>query len=84
MLDAARRGASRAGLATEEVSGSLDIITMSDSTIRRYRGKRVKLTAEGNYEVICGQGSSLLVSEPESLLREEKRILGYVTGRPPD
>ena len=79
ILDAARRGAFRAGLGTEEVSGSLDIITMSDGTIRRYRVKRVNLTAEGNYEVICGRGSSLLVSDPESLFREEKWILGYVT-----
>lgn len=80
ILDAARRGASQAGLGPEDVSGGgLDIVTMSDSTIRRYRLRRVKLNAGGEYEVICGMGSSLLVSDPESLLREEKWIIGYVT-----
>jgi len=78
VLDAARRGASQAGLWVEEVSGSLDIVTSSECAIRRYRVKRVKLNAEGGYEVICGEGSSLLVSDPESLVRQEKWILGYV------
>lgn len=79
VLDAARRGASQAGLGAEEISGGLDIIAMSDATIRRYRVKRVKVTAEGDYEVLCGEGSSLLVSNPEALYREEKWILGYIT-----
>lgn len=78
VLDAARRGASQAGLGFEEVSGGLDIITTSGDTIRRYRVKRVRLDAEGDVEVICGAGSSLLVSEPDSLLREEKWVLGYI------
>lgn len=78
VLDAARRGASQAGLWIEDVSGGLDIVTTSDCTIRRYRVKRVKLNAQGDYEVICGEGSSLLVSDPESLLHEEKWIFGYI------
>ncbi|WP_300014909.1 hypothetical protein [Pseudonocardia sp.] len=77
VLEAARRGASQAGLTFEAASGSLDIITNCGDTIRYYRVKHVKLTAAGEYKVICGEGSSLLVTEPESLLREEKWILGY-------
>lgn len=79
VLDSACRGASQAGLGIKEVSGGgLDIVTMSDSTMRRYRVKRVKLNAEGDYEVICGEGSSLLVSDEETFFREEKWILGYI------
>lgn len=77
VLTAARRGASQAGLTFEEVSGSLDMITMSGDTLRHYRVKQVKRTATGEYRVICGAGSSLLVSDPESLFREEKWIFGY-------
>ncbi len=77
VLESARRGASQAGLTFDAVSGSLDIITTSGGTIRYYRVKHVKLTAGGDYKVICGEGSSLLTTEPESLLREEKWILGY-------
>ncbi|MGH3793870.1 MAG: hypothetical protein ACRDSP_03170 [Pseudonocardiaceae bacterium] len=51
---------------------------MSDGTVRRYRVKRVKLNAKGDYEVICGAGSSLLVSDDETFFREEKWILGYI------
>src|SRR4051794_35483180 len=71
VLDAARRGASQAGLTMEEVSGGLNIITTTDNVIRRFRVKSVTLTAEGALEVICGLGSSLLRAEPETLLREE-------------
>jgi hypothetical protein len=67
-----------AGLGIEEVSGGLDIIAISGDTIRRYRVKRVTVTRDGNYEVVCGEGSSLLVMDPETLFREERWILGYV------
>ena len=79
VLEAARRGASQAGLQFEEVSGGLNIVTMSGDTIRRYRLKSMKLKADGTFEVICGEGSALLVSEPNSLFREERWILGFIT-----
>lgn len=77
VLAAARRGASRTGLGIDEVSGSLDIIDSSSGAIRRYRVKRVTVNADGNYEAICGAGSSLLTVEHESIFPEEKWILGY-------
>lgn len=77
VLDAARCGASKASLPFEEVSGCLDIVAVSGDTIRRFRVRRVALNAEGDYEAICGGGSSLLTSEPESFYREEKWILGF-------
>ena len=55
------------------------MITTADSVVRRYRVKRVKLTRDGDYEVLCGESSSLLVADYASLFREEKWVLGYVT-----
>ena len=77
--DAARRGAVQAGFSAEEVSGGLDIIAMSDVTIRRYRLKRVRVNAVGQLVAICGVSSTLLVSDPDSMFPQEKWILGYVT-----
>lgn len=79
ILEAARRGARHAGLGTDEVSGSLDIVAHSNGVVRRYRVKRVKLTKEGDYEVLCGQSSTLLTTDPEALFRDEKWIFGFVT-----
>ncbi len=80
VLDAARRGASVAGAGVDEVSGGLDIITTGNGAIRRYRLKRMAVTVSGELEAVCGIGSSLLVSDPESLIPEERWLLGFTTG----
>lgn len=77
--DAARRGASRAGIGYEQDSGSLDLITSSGNTLRRFRVKKLTVNLDGRFVGYCGIGSSLLASEPESLMRDEKWLLGYVT-----
>lgn len=79
ILDAARAGAKRAGLGTKDVSGGLDIVATSADSVRFYRVKRMELDADGGYRVLCGEGSSLLVSDPDSFWREEKWVLGYLT-----
>jgi hypothetical protein len=79
VLDAARRGASVGGAGVDEVSGGLDIITTSTDAIRRYRVKRVSLSATGELEAVCGIGSSLLVADPEGLIPEERWLLGFTT-----
>jgi len=79
VLDAAQRGASQAGFGIERVSGSLDLLAAEDATLRRYRIKRVTLDKDGNYGAICGAGSALLTSDPDSLFVEEKWIFGYTT-----
>ncbi len=78
ILDAARRGATVAGVSTEEVAGSLDVVTIANGVIRRFRVKRVNVTRDGDYEVLCGEASTLLVTDYESIFREEKWIFGYV------
>lgn len=79
VLDAARRGASQAGFGIEDVSGGLDIVTYDDLTLRRYRVKRITVTADGELEAVCGAGSSLIVASPDSIFREEKWVLGFIT-----
>lgn len=78
IVDAARRGASQSGLGVDAASGGLDIIGGSDGIVRKYRVKRITRTADGSYDVICGEGSSLLTVEP-SLFAEEKWLLGFIT-----
>jgi hypothetical protein len=80
VLDAARRGASQAGAGVDEVpGGGLDVVTSGGDAIRRFRVKRVTVTQSGELSVVCGAGSSLLVAEPEGLLRQERWVLGFVT-----
>lgn len=80
VLDAACRGASRAGAGAVQVpGGGLDIVTSGGDTVRTFRVKRVTLGQDGELVVMCGAGSSLLVAEPEGLLRQERWVLGFVT-----
>jgi hypothetical protein len=80
VLDAARRAASQAGAGIDEVAGGgLDIITNGGSAIRKFRVKRVTVNQDDELVVVCGAGSSLLVAEPEGLLRQERWVLGFVT-----
>lgn len=78
VLDAARRGAAEADLAMSDAQGGLDLIAHSPSCIRTYRLRRVTKTKSGQYQAVCGAGSSLLRSDPGSIFREEKWILGFV------
>lgn len=78
VLDAARKGAIAAGVSSDDVSGGLDLVTFADGVVRRFRVKRMNVTRDGDYEVLCGEGSTLLVSDYESMFREEKWIFGYV------
>ena len=79
VLDAARRGASVAGAGVDEVSGGLDIVTTGNGAVRRFRLKRVKVSAKGELEAVCGLGSSLLAADPDGLLPEERWLLGFAT-----
>lgn len=80
VLDAARRGASQAGAGAVEVpGGGLDIMTSGGGAIRMFRVKRVTLSQDNELVVVCGAGSSLLVADPEGLLRQERWVLGFVT-----
>lgn len=79
VLDAARRGALDADFTTSDVGGGLEIVAHSKSCIRTYRLKRVTRGKTGQYQAVCGAGSSLLQADPESLFREEKWVLGFVT-----
>ena len=81
VLEAARCGASKASLPFEDVLGGLNIVATSDTTIRRYRVRSVKLSVKGEYDVVCNGDSSLmtlLASEPESFYSEEKWIFGFI------
>lgn len=81
VYEAAARGASQAGLwAGTPAGGGLEIITNSGTAERRYRVKRLKPDREGGYRVICGAGSSLIVSEPEpeTLFLTEKWVFGFI------
>lgn len=78
VLSGARKGASISGLYPEDEAGGLDLISIDDNTRRKYRIKRAVKTADDKYELICGPGSTLLHHEPDSLLIEERWVLGYV------
>ena len=78
VLTGARKGASIAGIYPEDEAGGLDLISIDESTRRKYRIKRAAKSAEGRYELICGPGSTLLHNEPDSLLIEERWALGYL------
>jgi hypothetical protein len=77
ILEAARKGASQAGLGIDEESGKLEIITSANLTMRYFRIKSVTVKADGGVSAICGRGSSLLVRDHSSLYDEEKWIIGY-------
>ncbi|MFL6163605.1 MAG: hypothetical protein ACJ74U_15455 [Jatrophihabitantaceae bacterium] len=77
-LDAVRGVASREGFGLEEPNGGLDLIDYGDGRLRRYRVKRGTRTASGEYNFLCGLGSSLLTSEPDTLLPEDRWVLGYI------
>jgi hypothetical protein len=79
-IDAARRGASQQGVGIDETNGGLDLITVSGNRVRRYRVKQAERLASGSYKFVVGLGSRLLTSEPDSLLIEERWILGYLRG----
>lgn len=79
-IDAARRGASQQGLGIDETNGGLDLIAVTGNRIRRYRVKQAERLACGDYKFVVGLGSRLLTSEPDSLLIEERWIVGYLRG----
>jgi len=78
-LDAARQAASREGLGIEEPCGGVDLIGVGGNYIRRYRIKRGARTSAGDFKFVCGLGSSLLTTEPDTLYIEERWILGYLS-----
>lgn len=79
VMDGARRGASRAGLSSRDESNGLEVISTANLTERYFRVKRVTVKADGEVDAICGRGSSLLVREPDTLMVQEKWILGFTT-----
>lgn len=54
-------------------------MTSGADAIRMFRVKRVTLSQDNDLVVVCGAGSSLLVVDPEGLLRQERWILGFLT-----
>lgn len=77
VIRAARRGASQAGLGIDSLSDSLDLVWQGDKACRKYRLKRARVTKDGEYEFVVGDGSSLLQAEPDALWTTERWILGY-------
>ncbi len=78
-LDAARAAASREGFFVDEASGGVDLIASNGWHLRKYRVKRGDRTTDGSYRFVCGLGSSLLTTEADTLIVEERWILGYVS-----
>ena len=80
LLDAVERAAAQHGIHAQPEQSALDLISQDGDTIRRYRIKRAKRSADGEPLVYCSVGSNLLVADPEDLLlKQEKWILGYIT-----
>ena len=81
VLDAARAAASRQQLSPLPVSGGgLDLRALGDDQVyREYRVKSAKLLDDGTYDVVCGEGSTLLTPpEPGLFVRSERWVLAYV------
>lgn len=78
-VEAARRAASREGFDVDESGGGLDLLAADGARARKYRVKAGSRTAAGDYRFVCGLGSSLLTTEPDTLLLEERWILGYLS-----
>lgn len=78
-VDAARRAASREGFGIDDTNGGVDLIALEGRRLRKYRVKRGSKTAAGDYRFMCGLGSSLLTTEPDTLYVEERWILGYLS-----
>ncbi|CAB4887355.1 unannotated protein [freshwater metagenome] len=79
VMDAARRGAIDAHFTISTEGGGLELIAHDDTCIRTYRLKRVTMKQTGDFQAVCGAGSSLLRADPDSFFREEKWVLGFVT-----
>lgn len=75
----AARGASVAGIWPERVAGGLDLVSQDGVVVRRYRLKSARRRRDGSPDVVCGAGSTLLKPPGDSLFREERWILGFVT-----
>lgn len=76
---AARRGASEVGMSSDTTAGGgLDLVSIDADIQRRYRLKVATKSVDGDYDFVCGVGSSLLHAEVEGVLwREERWILGF-------
>ena len=80
ILDAAERGAHKAGMSTDSFSGSLELVSYDRGLVVRYRVKRGSPDRKsGGLKFICGAGSALISAEPDALIATEQWILGYQT-----
>src|SRR5262245_19767851 len=81
VLDAIEEASSRIGLGYKSVSGGgCDVIDLVDSADRRFRVRKADIDPDtGDYDIICGSDSILIVTdaEPDSLLPAERWVLGY-------
>jgi hypothetical protein len=76
---AARRGASLASMHPEPVSGGLDLVSMGDEVVRRYRLKSARYK-NGAPHIVCGERSSLLSTTDEpGFWPVEKWVLCFAT-----
>lgn len=57
----------------------LDLVAIDETRVRKYRVKAGMRTASGDYKFVCGLGSSLLTSEPDTLFPEDRWVLGYIS-----
>lgn len=77
---AAERGASRAGVHAERRTGGLELVSIDGRVQRTYRIKTATRKADGELDLVCGAGSTLLKSgNGESMFLEENWVLGFVT-----
>jgi hypothetical protein len=77
IVEAAERGAHAAGMHSKARTGGLELISSDRGSEIRYRVKRGRPNKSGDIEFICASQSSLLVSDPDTLIPCEKWILGY-------